>query len=617
MGEYDPNYMHRVVVGKTPQIDRLAGEGGDTANPIYNGPGILSRSTSSMNERKFFALEDEIGERKIVSINKGEMSFIHPIGEGQSSYRSDEPLSVGSQIKLDQTYTVRQALTREIEAATKVRYYKNALVNTMDNVLHLRAVNRAINEIQRMRDTPEWAEYTTSTTANDPKTEGWITPQMPMFKNDLMDPKLAHVIDDFYGRVPEDGLQVALEKINHFAVGSMFWTPVPHALNAGAWWATERGWDWVTPQGMKSLVVDGTSAIRQVVTQGPEYQRMLREGHSLMYGGIANRDFYQKLLQRAGMELPKHEDWEQVAKIVGQAPLDLVRGIYNASANSLWAFSDAVALQRVMELERKGMGAREAIASAEEIMPNYRVPSEILGSRSIQQIYTNPNLFQFSRYHYGVLKGYANLAKALAVGNAKQKFDAVGSIMALGVLQLLLWPALSAGLQAVTGDKNLKVPSAGPGKLIEPVIGAVIGQNPKAYPKFIQDYYHNDNDLMRQLSNLAPLSPVVKWGLETGANKNFFTGKPIAEPSDVRNGRLGRVAGQEAEHTAGSLVEPYNTVSEAMKQGNSIPQTILEQFFGLQDHTDKQEEARQRAFHYQDKEAARRKPQGLIEGLTK
>lgn len=622
VSEYDPNYMHRVVKGKTPQIDKLAGEGGNAAaNPIYNGTGLLARSTSSMHERKYFALENESGERHVVVMNKGEMSFIH--GDQGVIHRSDEPLKIGSQIKLDQTYTIRQALTREIEASTKTRYYKNALVNTMDNVLHLRAVTRAISEIQRMRDTPEWAEYTTPTAKIHGDTSGWITPKMPMFKNDLMDPKLAHVIDDFYGKVPEDGLEASLEKINHYAVGSMFWTPVPHALNAAAWWATERGWDWITPSGMKSVVVDGAKAIRQVVTQGPDYQRMLREGASLMYAGVNNRDFYQKLLKRAGMELPKDPEWEQIAKAVGQSPVDLVKGIYNAATNSLWAFSDIVQMQRLYELQNKGMSAREAIDAAEKIMPNYRVPSEILRSRSIQQVYTNPNLFNFSRYHYGVMKGYANMAMGLAVGTPKQKFDTVGRIMALGVLQMLLWPAESAGLTAAYhafgGDPNTKIkaPSAGPGKLAEPVIGAVVGSNPSAYPKFIQDYYHHDSDLMRQLANLAPLAPVAKFALETGTNRDFFTGKPIAEPSDVRHGRIGRVMGQEAEHAAGSLVEPYNTVSQAMKQGNSIPQTILEQAFGLQEQSSKKEEARAKAFHWQDKDAARRKPQGLIEGLTK
>lgn len=620
--EYDPGYMHRMVIGKNPTIDKLAGQQTE-ANPIYNGPGLLSRSTSSMHERRFFALEGMDGSRRIVTMHKDEpggFSFLHEPGAKEPLVKSETELHVGDEVELNgQKYRLRNALTSEIEANTKVRYYKNALVNTLDNVLHLRAVNRAIYAVQKMRDTPEWAQYTRSAFAKNAP-DGWIAPQMPLFRNDLMDSKLANVIDDFYGRAPVDGLAASLEKINHYAVGSMFWTPVPHALNAAHWWATERGWDWVTPSGMKSLVVDGAKAVRQVVTQGPEYQRLLREGASLIYGGVANRDFYKAMLERAGMELPKDPEWEQIAKVVGMAPVELVKGIYNAASDSLWAFSDAVMLQRVFELERKGMNTRAAIAEAEKLMPNYRVPSEILSSRAIQQIYTSPQLFQFSRYHYGILKGYANMAKDLAVGNMQQRWKAIGSIMALGVLQLLVAPGISAGIQKLTGDDDLKYPSAGPGRLAAPVIGSYVNRHPSQFPKFIRDYYKNDGDLMQAISNMAPLSPVVKWGTETAiTNRYSFSGRPIAEPADVRDWRWKRVLAQEAEHTAQTLVEPYNTFNEAWKTGEPIPQILLENAFGLSGQTEEQQEARERAFHYQERESVgrQRKPAGAIESITK
>lgn len=614
--EYNP-YMHRVVKGKTPQIDRLAGEGAGEANPIYNGPGLLARSTSSMHERKFFALENESGERQLITLKD-----IQHLSE-----TPDVPLKVGDQIQAEQTYTIRQALTREIEENSSVRYYKNALVNTIDNILHLRAVNRAIFEIQKLRDTPEWAKYTTSSYGNDVFKKGWIQPQMPLFRNDFMDPKLAHVLDDFYGRVPTDGLQATLEKINHYATGSMFWTPVPHAMNAAEMWVTERGWDNVTPQGMRSLMVDGAAAIRHVVTQSKKYQQILREGGALQYGRVVNQDFYQQLLKRSGSSLLEMDKNEQgiyeIAKVVGMTPVDLVKSIYNGASNSLWAVSDMFAVQRILELERKGMSTREAIDASEKIMANYRVPSEILGSRSLQQVYTNPILFQFSRYHYSKLRGFANLAKGLAVGTPKEKFDSIGRIMAMGTFHMLVWPAAAAmltlGYQELTGDKTTKIrpgPS-GFGTFIEPVIGKAVAYDPKDFPQFIRDYYHNDDDLMRQLMNLIPMSPMLKFGEESYNNRYDYSGKPIVEPSDVRNGRYGQVAGQMAEHAAGSLISPYSTISQAMKQGASIPQKIIEGAFGLQEHTDKQEEARAKAFHYQDKEAARRKPQGLIEGLTK
>ena len=622
VSDYDPNYIHRMVIGKTPEVDKLAGQAGAQANPIYNGPGLLSRSTSSMHERRFYALENPMtGERKIVGMNEQRDTLRVP-GGTQALFKAERgnQIAVGDKITLNgQEYTLRNAITSEIEANTKVRYYKNALINTLDNILHLRAVNRAISAIQQMRDSPEWAAYTAS--AHGPAPENWKSPQMPLFKNDKMDPKLADVIDDFYGKPPLDKVETALEAINHYAVGSMFWTPFPHAFNAGSWWFTERGWDNITPQGFGRLMFTGAQAIKEVVTQGPKYREILRNGGSLMYGGIANRDFYKAMLTRAGMELPKSPEWKEVAETVGLAPGELVKSIYNAASTTLWAASDMFAVQRILELERKGSSMEQAIHEAEQVMPNYRVRSTLMGSRTLQQIYTSPVLFQFSRYHYGVLKGFANIAKSLAVGNLQQKNKAIGQIMAMGTLSMLIWPALSYALQKVTGDKDVQLPDAGPGRLIKPVIGSYVQAHPSEFPQFIKNYYKNDGDLMQALSDLAPLSPILKGSLEASPqlNRYMYSGRSVAEPSDVRNNRWGRVAAQETEHAAETMVEPYNIFHESWKTGEPIPQVIMEDLLGLSDASLEKTEARERAFHYQDREAIgrQRKPVGPIEELAK
>lgn len=614
--EYNPGYMHRVVVGKAPAIDRLAGEGTDS-NPIHNGPGLLARSTGSLKERKYFAAEDfKTGERHIVSVKDGELRSVG--SETKFEYSSSEPLKRGNTFSVGgKSMILTDALTREIEAGTAVRYYKNALVNTIDNIMHLRAVARALSTVEQLRASPEWGKY--ATTVNGEYPEGWISPKMPLFKNDVMDPKMAHVIDDFYGRQPVDGLQTTLEKVNRFATGSMFWTPVPHALNAGSWWAIDRGFDWITPKGIKSLAVDGATAIREVVRQGPKYQQLLREGNSLLAGSVRNQDFFSKLAKRAGMEFEKNpEGFAEIAQAAGMKPVDLIRGMYNASSNALWSVSDMFMMQRVLELEKQGLTTRFAIEEAERYIPNYRVPPEILGSRSLQQIYTNPNLFQFSRYHYGVLKGYANVAKDFITGDMKQKTHAMGAIMVLGSLQLILWPAISAMLQAVTGEPNIKAPSAGPGKLAAPLIQKGVNATSDLWPDWVLKYYHDDTPMLNQLANLMPLAPVLKGSIEAGVTNRYnFTGRNIAEPSDVREGNWGAVAGQEAEHAAQILVEPYSAFNSIIKKGESPAMGLMERAFGLTNRTDDQEAAKERAFHYQDRAARKRqnKPQGMLERL--
>ena len=126
---------------------------------------------------------------------------------------------------------------------------------------------------------------------------------------------------------------------------------------------------------------------------------------------------------------------------------------------------------------------------------------------------------------------------------------------------------------------------------------------------------------MQALSDLAPLSPILKGSLEASPllNRYMYSGRSVAEPSDVRNNRWGRVAAQETEHAAETMVEPYNIFHESWKTGEPIPQVIMEDLLGLSDASLEKTEARERAFHYQDREAIgrQRKPVGPIEELAK
>jgi hypothetical protein len=617
--ELDPNYMHRMVKGKTPEIDAIAGESGE-ANPVFGGPGLMQRSTSSLNERSMMVAEDANGNRRVVQSYDGGIRTVSKDPAAPVDTVSLEGRAhVGDQIKLsdNNTYTIKNAYAREIEEASNIQYYKNAAASAANNLVKLRAVERAAELSQRLRDTPEWAKYTDS---GGPRQDGWISPEMPLFKNDVMDPKLAHVIDDFWGQRSIDGLETAITKANNFAVGSLFWTPFPHAFNATAWWVTARGWDNIV--GINGLMHTAGNAIREVVTQGPKYQELLRKGTGLVYGSVANKGFYQDLMKGVGVELSKDPGkLAELARVAGFASgYDLIKSIYNASANSLWAVSDMFAVQRVMELERKGMTTEQAIAETERRMINYRKPQEILGSRSAAQAYFNPVVFEFSRYHWGVMSKYAQLAKDLIdVRDPKRSFEALGAVMMLGALQLVVWPGLSAALQAATGNKDLQVPSFGPGRLANPAFAAAVNANPDAWPKYIQNYYKSDNQFMSALAQLAPLSPALRTAGNFAWNADKFSGKPIIDPAAARHGDIGRVAAQAAHGVAKGMIEPYSQADDIYRKGESIPNTVLEQMFGLSEHGDDQEAAKARAFRYQDKQSARagRKPEGILPDLER
>lgn len=624
--ELNPSYAHRIVVGKNPAIDRMMGEGAE-GNPIYNGPGLLKRTTSSMEARRFYALENAAGERQLVAVTKdGELVALAKGSKRELATGIEKP-SIGDTFNVDgKEWKLTHALTNEIEGATSLRYYKNALANTIDNILHLRAVNRGVYTTQTIRDTPEWAQYTARRgEAGAP--QDWRTPELSLFQNDVMDPKLANVIDDFYGKRRSDAVSETLYKINRFAVGSLFWTPLPHIFNAGSHWFIDRGWDWLNPKSYVSLAVDGANAIKSVVKQDATYQRMLRDGSGLIYGGIANREFYQTLLRESGMlQAP---EFAEMAKTIGMSPLTLFNAMYNASSKALWAVSDMFMVQRLKELEGKGMAPLEAIEHAERHIPNYRLPSEILGSRSVRETFGNPFLFNFSRYHYGVLNGYANIVKELVSGKPDDMMHAVGAIMAFGALQVAIWPALSVLLQKATGDDRFSVPSYGPGRLARPVIGSVVQHTPDMWPEFVKDYYKDNPDFLQQLSNMVVFAPVVNYATEEFMNRYNFTGRSITEPSDWRhawdtmwNGApdaeaWANIARTQGEHAAQSVFLPYNSVNQAWRKGLDPGTAAIQSLFGVQYQTEEQEAGKARAFRYQDKSAIKRerKPIGLIENI--
>ena len=597
--DFDPEYAHRIVKGKAPQFDALEGDA-TMANP-QGGTRSLPQSTSALKPRKYFVLEDEQGARRVVAIDKDEIAAVSKDGKPTPIPHTLDGPGVGDALSVGgKKWTIKNARTSEIEANTNTEYYKNAMANTVDNVARLRATARAVHEVQRLKDSPEFAAYARPSFAKDIPSN-WREPTMPLFRDWRMEPRLANVIDDFYGkRSPGDALDW-LAKVNRFAVGSLFWSPVPHGINAGAHWVTARGWDWITPKGVRSLVTDSAQAVRSVIAQDEKYQRMLRDGSGLVYGGVANKDFYMKMMKRLGEDVKANPaKWDPIARALGVGPSDVVKMLYSGANKALWAVSDMFMMQRVMELERKGMSPREAIAEAEKHIPNYRIPPEVLNSRLVSEALQNPNLTEFSRYHYGMLKSFGHMAKDMAVGTPKQKFETMGNIMATAALMTLVWPAINYGISKVTGNKDTTL---GP-------------KGSTTIPSAIKDMYNGDADWVNVLSNLVTIAPVLRAGLEAfPSNTNWFTGKRIADPDDARHGRIGRVAAQELEHAAQNIVQPYSMLNNADKTKKGLVEAVVDQGLGLRKRTKEQELKKKAAFKSQAAIAARRakKPDGLIE----
>ena len=543
--EFDPDYVHRTVKGKTREFDPWMGEAGE-ANPMG---GYRSRTAPSAKERVYYAIENERGVRKVVAItdhgamvvNKGEPATPLPRYQGQATAPGDK-FSINGE-----NWSVKQAKTSEIEAHTDLKYYKNSMAGAIKNNMQLKAAVRAVNEVNRIKQTPEFEAYTVPLGREPPK--GYVVPEFPPFRTRWMDPKMAAAIDSFW-TAPKTALGQRIAAINRYMLQTLFWSPLIHAGNVGTHWFVSRGFEWLNPMGYARLAKTFPEAVVEVVTQGEKYKEMLRDGAGLVYGSVANEAFHRKMLQGLGEQITREPwKWDPIARVFGIGPSDLVKAIYGASSRTLWATSDAFMMQRVLELRLKGMTKLDSIEEAERHIPNYRIPSQVLNSTMVANRLKDPSLFAFTRYDYGVFKSYAEMAKDLATGDPKTRLKAIGNVMALGFLTYYVWPYISQGLQNLTGDKDIEFGPRGALKL----------------PMLMRDLATGGKGLGDIIPSLITMSPVVNMAIQGLSGFRDHFGRPIAEQGDWQRGRYGRVGAQVGEQIAQDMNPLYGEAAQGME----------------------------------------------------
>lgn len=609
ISDYDPSYVHRMVKGKNAVFDRLSGDGSVNANPISGGK--LPQSTSSMRQRTFYTMEDAAGNRQLIEIHDGvRVNMLGPNGVSKPLAHPLNNVDVGSKLQYQgKDWEVKSARTSEIEGATDVRYYKNGLANTAFNVLNLKAVRQAIFEIERLKDTPE---FQTNAIPIRPGTNYRIpdthsVPQMPLLSNYALPRHLTEVLDDFYGKRGDQDLGDVLNKVGRIAVQSMFWTPIGHMGNVAVDAAVTRGFDNFTPAGLKSFMMDLPKAIHQVVTQGPDYIKFMREGSGLAFGRVSNKDAYAQIMHEAGMDIVRNPaKWDPIARTLGIGPSNLIPMFYNNMSKVLFVSSDVLMMQRLYELQRKGMDLRAAISDAERTMANYRMPPRLMGSRFVQKFVSNPAAFEFSRYHIDQMKFVAVMARDLAVGTPEQKLQTMGRIMTLALIMGAVYPAISWGLDKLTGDPNLKWGNFGVSRFFTPLADYAISHNKASVPDWVSKYYDGNTDFARTIQSTLSPSPILREGLEFGTNHKFFTGGNVAEPGDWKNGNLPAVAGQEAGNALGNLVQPYSLLDQAQRPGETLWHTILTEAIAAHSKTERQQSGQAYGNYEDQRNAAKR-----------
>ena len=402
----EDGYVHGVVTS----LEKSPGElrfdpNADQKDLITGGtPSTLSKSASGMKARSedLYTLQHADGTRMF-----GEMP-LSETGRKMGEKYIDGPTG--------EEWQVTRATKKEIEANTDIRYQKNFLAGLISNVLRLGRVNRNLDFLNSQAkdletrglfypDKPgastEWKgpPVTGFTRVNIPQMQGWAHPS------------IAYPLNDFFNAAKGE-LENALTKTNRFLMSSLFISPAVHVINVAAHAIPAGGTSWIKPMDYGRYIKAGAQAIKEVATLGPKYLEHLHEGSGLMYGSVQTENYYTMMMNKMFNEHMNENNWGDYARSFGfKMASDMVKTELKVSRKVLWGLNDVMLLQRQLFLEGKGMTIRDAIANSEKDIPNYRVPSEVKGSRVLSEVLKSPNYMNFGRYRYGQVGAIANVVR--------------------------------------------------------------------------------------------------------------------------------------------------------------------------------------------------------------
>lgn len=608
------DHIYRILKGNDPEHNIL--HTGESKDPIEGVNAITTAARGPALARRFVALERSDGKRFVISLDDGGFK-IWKNGSAQTVEDPGFSFKAGNKYKVGNTdFTMKEAMTPEIEQhargddGKKLQYYKNAPLSAAATNSYLGSMARHLQYLNNLKSDPEFLKMARPPGAKSVPAEYRDT-SLPNFKGWKMDPQLAYVMDDFaQAGFNEPSLNMA-RKLAQAVTKTIFWLPTAHINNVGAHWFVERGWNWLPGTGgYRSLAVNGAKAIRSVITQDALQSELRASRAGTIYGGILTQGFMEQLGKGVGEAIKNDKPrWDPIARTLGVGPSDLAKAIYKGSSKVMWAANDMLLTQAVLENMSHGLSMKDAIVHAERHIPNYRVPATIMGSgkgaRLFSQIMQEPTFFAFGRYHYGVFNSYAHMVKDLVKGSGSQRLEAIGNLMALGILSYAIYPALDAAYQGLTGNPDASAQRRGPMSIPHHLARAAEGKE----------------DIMQAGRSTLTMAPALATALETLNNKDF-RGKQIIEPGDVRAAAHGsgsaaaRVGVQATEHAARGLVSPIGTAEMAYGKGAGVGSTLRDQLLDIRNPSPQSRKYEATIAKTSTQKAVSRfkKPPGMLEG---
>lgn len=384
-------------------------------------------------------------------------------------------------------WKVDEATTGEIERNMSTRFYKEPFSTLIAQNLKLSNMLRSAQWLEDFKQSPAFKQIARpSSELNLPP--DWKPTSVPQLRGYVFEPRTADALDHFQERSKGRDPNI-LTATNRMLMNAIFFdNPFLHVPNLGAWWFTSRGamsaFDLRTWPTMAKTF---SRAFSDVANKTPDYLNYLAAGTPLQYTRM--REFSQNLTRNLIKELGENQTLaKRVSNALGYAnPFKLSQSLGHAATAGL---HDILTLQLIYEAQARNpkLKPAEAIRKIAAVMPDYRVPARVLDvlpdsgktGRRIARLIQSPNLIYFGAYHYSEGKAFINMAKGLAGKGDLTRGEALDKIAATALIAYVAYPLLNAGLQQITGRKDLKFGFSGSTTMPKAIESMVRGEKSPA-----------------------------------------------------------------------------------------------------------------------------------------
>ncbi len=466
------------------------------------------------------------------------------------------------------SWTIKQATTKEITANTDLEYHENALVSTVTSYLEMRKYERALDFLEAFKTKPTFSKIGMKPEGpGELAPDGWLPTTLPQFRGYYFEPRTAEVLD-WYNERLQAGEPDVLQKANSFLTSSLFFNPFVHLPNLLFHWTTEKGvTGWANLALKRGQYRATIKAINAVLHRNDDFLAVLDAGGPMQSQREETKHYSDILLSKLTDEMAADKTTrEKVASALGYAnPLKMLDAMKEVSGKITWYANDIMFLQAAYEKTAKGMDLKAALNETAKHVPDYRLPTRVLDSKLLGDVMRNPLLTAFSSYHYGALKSYGKMAQsATGAGwepqgeNAKgeavneagrtdqgEKFHALDVMAALGLMTVVILPLVDKLLKKATGDPDAEFRRAGATTIPYDVM--LMAKGEKTPSEIAQ-------------SILTP-GVGLKAAMELGFNRDIRTGRHIYNAGDS--------ARDIAEEVGTRLLSSFGPGSEIQRAGRS------------------------------------------------